>query len=406
MKVLERNSRAVIEFTLEWNAEGVCHRDSLWADPVNMWRDCLVPGLAAVLAGKAEGEKVTVEVAADVFIPYQREKLVTIRPEQFFSPAAVSTTPPPAQGRFYPQGYLHGVDGVFAESVAPARYLGHEKKGMLFDLNHPLAGYDFRLSAEIVEIYEEKTERGGRCEDLLELITADGPGMHARYRRQETRFFSPADLERADTSPDSLFYRQPRMVQHLDSTARAAIRKQYGRLIVPGARVLDLMGSWDSHLPQDLVLGQLTVLGMNKEELVVNAMATDRVIRDLNQNPLLPFADNSFDVIVCTASVEYLTDPLAVFSELHRVLQPGGVLALAFSNRWFPPKAIGIWSGLHEFERLGMVLEMFHRTSGFQDLATLTRRGLPRPEDDPHRELSYSDPVYMAWGRKTEHAGR
>lgn len=50
-----------------------------------------------------------------------------------------------------------------------------------------------------------------------------------------------------------------------------------------------------------------------------------------------------------------------------------------------------------------MVMEMFHKTSGFQDLATLSRRGLPRPNDDPHWEISHSDPFYMALGRNKEH---
>ena len=73
-------------------------------------------------------------------------------------------------------------------------------------------------------------------------------------------------------------------------------------------------------------------------------------------------------------------------------------LALAFSNRWFPPKAIRIWTELHEFERLGLVADLLAANGNFHDLATCSRRGLPRPEDDPHQELPLSDPVFMAWG--------
>ncbi|MFO7713822.1 MAG: class I SAM-dependent methyltransferase, partial [Desulfosarcina sp.] len=81
-------------------------------------------------------------------------------------------------------------------------------------------------------------------------------------------------------------------------------------------------------------------------------------------------------------------------------LQPNGHLIITFSNRWFPTKAIGIWKQLHEFERMGLVLEYFLQT-GFQDIQTYSIRGLPRPKDDKYfPELRYSDPVYAVWGKK------
>ncbi len=401
MKVLDKKSKATVELTLEWSAEGVAFSDSLWADPVNMWRDWFEPELAAALLGKSEGEKVSINLPGRTSpIQYQKNRLISVAPGKFRDPNNIQKTLQPRTGQFYPQGYIQGVSGVFQVSIAPARYIGMERDNLCFDLNHPLAGIDLTMSAEIIQMHKAKTERGGRCEDWLERVAADGPGMQRRYHGQETAFFSPKSLERGDESADSVFYQEARMVQHLDSTARSHISAEYGRIIAPESKVLDLMGSWDSHLPDDLAVRQLTVLGMNEEELTANSRATERVVRDLNENPVLPFDDKSLDAIICTASVEYLTDPLAVFKELQRVLIPGGVLAIAFSNRWFPSKAVSIWGQLHEFERLGMVLEMFHRTGGFQDLCASSRRGLPRPEDDPHWELSHSDPVYMAWGRK------
>jgi hypothetical protein len=59
----------------------------------------------------------------------------------------------------------------------------------------------------------------------------------------------------------------------------------------PGADVLDLLGSWASHLPESLPLNSLTVLGMNGEELAANPRATERVVHDLNRDPTLPFGE-------------------------------------------------------------------------------------------------------------------
>jgi SAM-dependent methyltransferase len=139
------------------------------------------------------------------------------------------------------------------------------------------------------------------------------------------------------------FYDKPRMVNHIDNTAIGVVSRFYGRLIRQGSTVLDLMGSWTSHLPPELKLDQLTVLGMNPVELQANRMAHERVVHDLNLKPRLPFADICFDAVVCTVSVEYLTRPMEVFEEVHRVLKPGGLFIHTFSNRWFPPKVIRIW---------------------------------------------------------------
>ncbi|MEJ2593493.1 MAG: methyltransferase domain-containing protein, partial [Candidatus Thiodiazotropha sp.] len=105
--------------------------------------------------------------------------------------------------------------------------------------------------------------------------------------------------------------------------------------------------------------------------------------------------------IVCTVSVEYLIKPLEVFAEALRVLKPGGRLILTFSNRWFQPKVVKIWQDLHEFERMGLVLEYFLHSGGFRDLETWSLRGLLRPADDKYADrMAFADPVYAVWGEK------
>ncbi|MGB5396898.1 MAG: methyltransferase domain-containing protein, partial [Gammaproteobacteria bacterium] len=110
---------------------------------------------------------------------------------------------------------------------------------------------------------------------------------------------------------------------------------------------------------------------------------------------------NSFDAIVCTASFEYLTQPDEVLNALASVLKPGGLLVITFSNRWFPTKAVKIWSDIHEFERIGLVSECLQRNGDFSELHTLSSRGLPRPRDDKYAsELLLSDPVYALWATR------
>ena len=60
----------------------------------------------------------------------------------------------------------------------------------------------------------------------------------------------PAHLfRRADEADDAVFYQPPRFVTHIDRATINALTDFYREAIPNGARVLDLMSSWVSHLP-------------------------------------------------------------------------------------------------------------------------------------------------------------
>merc|ERR1711871_308856 len=96
---------------------------------------------------------------------------------------------------------------------------------------------------------------------------------------------------------------------------------------------------------------------------------TDFVVQDLNRSPTLPYADASFDAVTCTVSVDYLTRPLEVLSEVARVLRPGGVVAIVFSDRLFFSKAVAVWTGKDDEEHVYTVGSYVHYGGG----ARLTR---------------------------------
>jgi len=181
--------------------------------------------------------------------------------------------------------------------------------------------------------------------------------------------FRPDDFRRYDESPDSLFYSSPRFVTHIDDNAIKALTKFYEEVFPPSGSdnvaILDLCSSWISHYPEGYTAGRISGLGMNREELERNRMLTDYVVKDLNDDPSLPFDDNSFDVITNAVSVDYLTRPREVFKEMHRVLKPGGAAFMSFSNRCFPTKAISIWSATGDLDHIWIVGSYFHYTPGF-----------------------------------------
>ena len=196
--------------------------------------------------------------------------------------------------------------------------------------------------------------------------------------------FPPGFFDRADDAPDPLFYGPPRLVTHIDDGAIAAVGALYAELGIDGSapaprRVLDLMSSWVSHFrtpPSELV-----VLGMNADELAANPAATERLVHDLNADPRVPLPDADVDAAVCCVSIDYLTRPIEVLADVGRVLRPGGALAITYSNRCFPTKAVRGWLATDDAQHGLVVAELVRRTGLFDEprvaLRTPPGRGDP-----------------------------
>jgi SAM-dependent methyltransferase len=215
--------------------------------------------------------------------------------------------------------------------------------------------------------------------------------------------FLPEDaFSRDDEADDTVFYAKDRFVSHLDSVALATVEKIIGELIVEEKPViLDLMASWDSHIPDTLSSSKVVGLGLNENELSRNEALSEYVIHDLNKTPRLPFPDETFDAVINTVSVDYMTRPIEVFQEVGRILKPGGLHLVIFSNRMFPPKAVKIWREAGEQERVILVDYFFKSSEVFEDTTFFVSKGKPRPEDDKYAHMGIpSDPVYAVYADK------
>jgi len=215
-------------------------------------------------------------------------------------------------------------------------------------------------------------------------------------------------FSRKDENDDRTFYALDRFVSHLDAQALSTVAELVGTLVVePEPAILDLMASWDSHLPPDLRPREVVGLGLNERELVGNPRLTQTVIHDLNLEAALPFEDGRFDVVLNTVSVDYLTRPFSLFREAGRVLKPGGLFLVVFSNRMFPEKAVKIWRQSNEIERLMLVEDFFKESEIFEKPRTFVSKGRPRPKDDKYAGQGLaSDPVYAVYADRTGGSGK
>jgi hypothetical protein len=214
--------------------------------------------------------------------------------------------------------------------------------------------------------------------------------------------FPAGSFARQDESPDSDFYREPRLVTHIDDYAIAAVGEAYRRFLPPDGEYLDLMSSWISHFPGDMPLKRLVGLGMNEVELSKNERLAEYVVHDLNADPHLPFDDARFDGVVIAVSVQYLTRPVEVFAEVARILKPGAPVIVCYSNRCFPTKAVRIWQALDDREKAGLIATYIARSGDFETPSmhdfsprhTLT--GVPDSQKDAVQSgRIYTDPLYV-----------
>ncbi len=394
------DATVALAFKLQWQSGYARHTDCRYQSKLNLWRDIFPVGLEEKLVDRPLGYTHTEHFQpGDVTPAYRPDDLITIPDAAFNRRLRRQTLVEPRVGRFYPRGFIAGVRDIYAQDVSPMRVCSVSDQ-LDIDLNHPLAGTALDLTVAIRDI-RAASRPGGRCQDIADLVAGDGPGMQVRWRDRETDYWSDEPFLRLSPGPDAAFYQTARLVHHTDRTAMTQIEQLYERLLPERARVLDLMASWRSHLPDSLSPADVTGLGLNREELDANPHLGERVEHDINVDTQLPFDDASFDAVVCTVSVEYLIHPVETFAEVCRVLRPGGRFILTFSNRWFPPKVVRVWEDIHEFERPGLVLEYFIKAGGYGELETWSMRGLPRPIDDKYADrLLTSDPVHAVWGVK------
>ena len=199
--------------------------------------------------------------------------------------------------------------------------------------------------------------------------------------------YAPERFSREDESDDIEFYAEKRIVDHLDSYALETVESIIGQLIIEESPViLDLMAGWNSHIPETLKPEKVIGLGLNKEELEQNKSLDEYIIHDLNKDPMLPFADSTFDAVLNTVSVDYMTKPFEVAEEVNRILKPGGIFIVVFSDRMFPQKAIRLWKESSDQERIMFVEDLFIYTDGFEPHKKFASRGKPRPKDDKYSD--------------------
>ncbi|KAK6267262.1 hypothetical protein QUC31_018099 [Theobroma cacao] len=196
-----------------------------------------------------------------------------------------------------------------------------------------------------------------------------------------------------NTFPDREFYAFPRFVTHVDDGFIATLTDLYRERLRPGSEILDIMSSWISHLPKEVVYKRVVGHGLNAQELAKNPRLDYFFVKDLNQDQKLEMEDGSFNAVLCTVSVQYLQQPEKVFAEVFRVLRPGGVFIVSFSNRLFYEKAISAWRDGTAYGRVQLILQYFQCIEGFTQPEVIRKLPTAANAQDDKSPFSW----FMKW---------
>ena len=144
----------------------------------------------------------------------------------------------------------------------------------------------------------------------------------------------------------------------VESFAGIANPWSLGRL-EQGERVLDLgSGAGTDSLiaaqmvgPEGSVTGiDMTTEMLEKARAAAAELGAENVAFVEGEVERLPFADGSFDVVISNGVIDLVPDKDAVFSEIHRVLRPGGRIQIADVTIQQPvseegKRNIDLWTG-------------------------------------------------------------
>ncbi|NEP17692.1 MAG: class I SAM-dependent methyltransferase [Leptolyngbya sp. SIO4C1] len=211
----------------------------------------------------------------------------------------------------------------------------------------------------------------------------------------------PTQRTKLDESDDLMFYQSPRFVTHVDEGFIQQLMDLYRERLQPGMRIFDMMSSWVSHLPDEMTFEHVEGHGMNEAELARNPRLDRYFVQNLNEHQTLPLADASFDAVLNTVSVQYLQHPEAVFAEIYRVLKPGGIAIVSFSNRMFYQKAIAAWRDNSEAGRVELVKRYFASVPGFSTPEIVAHQSSVPPILQM-MGLGGSDPFYAVIAERME----
>ncbi|PID76058.1 MAG: hypothetical protein CSB23_00425, partial [Deltaproteobacteria bacterium] len=111
------SARLSLAIDVHWQSQNIDHHEHFFIEKLNTWRDLDPSNVLFPVARAVQGETISVQSpAGDITGSYDPKKRITIRNNQLGLDRQELMV-----GRFYPQGIISGIPGVFKENINPFR---------------------------------------------------------------------------------------------------------------------------------------------------------------------------------------------------------------------------------------------------------------------------------------------
>ncbi len=200
------------------------------------------------------------------------------------------------------------------------------------------------------------------------------PGLTEQVIKTELKYFlGPETGRHARHNPefsDQLFWSR---TKHDDETYfpeedRQRLETVVDQMIPEEGTVLDLMAGARSSFSKQK--REVVGLGLTQKALESNKVLTRFLVHDLNQNPKLPL-EESFDAIVISFGLMYLTNPQQVLESVLKHLKPQGKLIVIWhENIWDFDLATNVWNvpQAYGFKTREALINHYFKQAGFENI--------------------------------------
>lgn len=165
----------------------------------------------------------------------------------------------------------------------------------------------------------------------------------------------------------------------MDEEAISKLQNHFSFYLKDDFSILELGAAENSYLPNDLKTSRHVGVGLNQKLMDQNQALTDTMIVDLNNvvedrdvddDNFRVLAQDPFDAVIMTNTVEYLTNPREVLRSTWYMLKPGGQMFIVFSgkdapyNSKFERASTKVWRDYNDDQHMWICGSIFEFSAG------------------------------------------